>query len=266
MELHGASSLDLAQWVVKKTIFFPYKDIEYYICEKVVFQRDNHNANWFEWFVICASFILVHITAYLFPEYKHSFTVYKSNHRKSKKKSNNLYWIALPTWRIQHHRIADNPVIQTPIQQAVNLFSQWARSHSVYLIALLKPVVVTANHFWSDSITFGSSTKMFVAPEVCYSVFLLRLCLVRHALGTKSPSSEAGVALRSLRVHVKHCTHGSRKQPPLADTPLGFFDFIRGRIWTLWMAIHADVDTPLANNTVPRIFHLCQNCQTFNKK
>lgn len=77
-------------------------------------------------------------------------------------------------------------MIQTPTQQVVNLFTLWAKPRSNYLIALLNPAEMTANHFWSDSITFGSSTKMFVAPEVCYSVFLC-ICVWRDTAWNKEP-------------------------------------------------------------------------------
>lgn len=55
---------------------------------------------------------------------------------------------------------------------------------------------MTAKHFWSDSMVFGSSTKTFGAPEVCYSVFL-PICVWWDTAWNKEPVvwSRCGVTL-----------------------------------------------------------------------
>lgn len=74
----------------------------------------------------------------------------------------------------------------TPLPSRLLIYSPSKPKHSVYLIALLNPPEMTANHFWFDSITFGSSTKMFGAPEVCYPVFL-PICVWWDTAWNKEP-------------------------------------------------------------------------------
>lgn len=122
----------------------------------------------------------------------------------------------------------DNPVIHTQTQHVVNLFTRCAKPHSVFPNCLVKnPAAMTANHFWSDSIVFGSSTKTFGAPEVCYSVFLL-ICVWWDTARNKEPVvwSWCGVTLTQSSPETLH--------PPLQVTapadwyPTGILWLYRG--------------------------------------
>ena len=118
-----------------------------------------------------------------------------------------------------------------------------------------------AKHSWSESIAFGSATKTPGAPEVCYSVFPPHVCLVRH--GAEQRARRLKLVWRYAHSEFTWNTApmAPGNRPLLTDTLLGFFDFIGGRIWTLWMAIHAGGDTSLPNYTAPHVIPIRQICR-----
>ena len=132
-------------------------------------------------------------------------------------------WVSMADWSI----ITESLIIQwftSRLSRSFNSFTRCAKPHSVFPNCLVKnPAEMTANHFWSDSIVFGSSTKTFGAPEVCYSVFLL-ICVWWDTARNKEPVvwSWCGITLTQSSPETLH--------PPLqVTTPTDWYP--TGILW-----------------------------------
>lgn len=126
---------------------------------------------------------------------------------------------------------------------------------------------MTASHFWSDSTTF------FLARRQRCLLRRRRVAHCSYPTGVwwdTAQNKEAvvwsrcGVTLTQSSPETLH--PWLRVTAPADWYPTeDSFDFIGGRIWTLWMAIHAGGDTSLPNYTVPHIIHLHRTCQNFRQ-